>query len=55
MAEVEKIPFLTKIPIEPAVGQLAGKGSSVLKTHPESQVAQAFNKLVAEITKSKEA
>lgn len=50
-----KIPFLAKIPIDPTIGKLADKGQSILKTHPDSQVAQVFRKLVEELTKSKEA
>ena len=50
-----KVPFLTKIPIDPSIGRLADKGQSVLKMYPDSQVAQVFRKLVEELTKSKEA
>ncbi|KAJ8682422.1 hypothetical protein QAD02_018214 [Eretmocerus hayati] len=55
LSELTKVPFLTKIPIDPTIGKLADKGESVLKTFPDSQVAQSFRKLVVEITKSKEA
>lgn len=49
------MPFLAKLPIDPAIGKLADKGQSVLETVPDSQVAQVFRKLVEELTKSKEA
>ncbi|OXU28179.1 cytosolic Fe-S cluster assembly factor NUBP2 homolog [Nasonia vitripennis] len=55
LAEMAKVPFLTKIPIDPTIGKLADKGQSVLKMFPDSQVAQVFRKLVEELTKSKEA
>lgn len=55
MAEMVKVPFLTKIPIDPVVNKaFAESGKSVYATHPESQVAGAFKKLVDEITNRKE-
>ncbi|XP_023245043.1 cytosolic Fe-S cluster assembly factor NUBP2 homolog [Copidosoma floridanum] len=55
LSEMVKIPFLTKIPIDPTIGRLADRGQSVLKIYPDSKIAQVFRKLVEEITKSKEA
>ncbi|XP_015595438.1 cytosolic Fe-S cluster assembly factor NUBP2 homolog [Cephus cinctus] len=55
LSEMVKVPFLAKIPIDPAVGKLGDKGQSVVALIPDSQVAQVFRKLVEEVTKSKEA
>ncbi|XP_057323815.1 cytosolic Fe-S cluster assembly factor NUBP2 homolog [Microplitis mediator] len=55
LSEIVKVPFLAKLPIDPAIGKLADKGQSILVTMPDSQVAQVFRKLVEELTKSKEA
>ncbi|XP_043280853.1 cytosolic Fe-S cluster assembly factor NUBP2 homolog [Venturia canescens] len=55
LSEMVKVPFLAKLPIDPAMGRLADRGQSVLETLPDSQIAQVFRKLVEELTKSKEA
>ncbi|XP_051163582.1 cytosolic Fe-S cluster assembly factor NUBP2 homolog [Leptopilina boulardi] len=55
LSEMVKVPFLAKLPIDPSISKLADKGSCVLSTFPDSQVANVFQKLVEEITKSKEA
>ena len=55
LSELVKVPFLAKLPIDPALGKLADKGQSVLETLPHSQIAQVYRKLVEELTKSKEA
>ncbi|XP_063980907.1 cytosolic Fe-S cluster assembly factor Nubp2 homolog [Diachasmimorpha longicaudata] len=55
LSEMVKVPFLAKLPIDPAIGKFADKGQSILVTLPDSQVAQVFRKLVEELTKSKEA
>ncbi|KAK0081439.1 hypothetical protein PV325_012191 [Microctonus aethiopoides] len=55
LSDMVKVPFLAKLPIDPAIGKLADKGESILITLPNSQVAQVFRKLVEELTKSKEA
>ncbi|CAG5101151.1 Similar to AAEL008143: Cytosolic Fe-S cluster assembly factor NUBP2 homolog (Aedes aegypti) [Cotesia congregata] len=55
LSELVKVPFLAKLPIDPAIGKLADKGQSILISMPDSQVAQVLRKLVEELTKSKEA
>lgn len=55
LSEMVNVPFLVKVPIDPQVGKLANKGQSVVTALPGSQVAQAFDKLVEQVTKSKEA
>lgn len=55
LSEVVKVPFLAKLPIDPAISKLAERGQCVLTSFAESQVAQVFRKLVEELTKSKEA
>lgn len=54
LSQKAKVPFLTKIPIDPVIGKLADKGQSVVKNFPNSQVGQAFAKLAEEVTRSKE-
>jgi len=55
LSEMVKVPFLTKIPIDPIIGRLADRSQSVLKMYPDSKIAEVFRKLVEELTKSKEA
>ncbi|XP_015525115.1 cytosolic Fe-S cluster assembly factor Nubp2 homolog [Neodiprion pinetum] len=55
LAEMVKVPFLGRIPIDPAVGKLADKGQSILVTLPDSELARIFRRLIEQITRSKEA
>ncbi|XP_012258900.1 cytosolic Fe-S cluster assembly factor NUBP2 homolog [Athalia rosae] len=55
LAEMVKVPYLGRIPIDPAVGRLADKGQSILVTLPDSELARIFRKLIEQITRSKEA
>ncbi|XP_012283676.1 cytosolic Fe-S cluster assembly factor NUBP2 homolog [Orussus abietinus] len=55
LSEMVKVPFLAKIPIDPALGKLGEKGQSIMSSLPDSQVALVYRKLVEELTKSKEA
>ncbi|CAB0032958.1 unnamed protein product [Trichogramma brassicae] len=55
LSEITKVPFLTKIPIDPTIGKFADKSQSIMKNFPDSPGAKAFTQLLEQITKSKEA
>ncbi|XP_014220378.1 cytosolic Fe-S cluster assembly factor NUBP2 homolog [Trichogramma pretiosum] len=55
LSEITKVPFLTKIPIDPTIGKFADKSQSIMKNFPDSPGAKAFMQLLEQITKSKEA
>ncbi|CAG4975641.1 unnamed protein product [Colias eurytheme] len=49
LAELAKIPFLGTLPIDPRVGQLAGKGLAAVTELPESTTSKVFSTLVDQL------
>ncbi|XP_038212257.1 cytosolic Fe-S cluster assembly factor NUBP2 homolog [Zerene cesonia] len=49
LAEIAKIPFLGTLPIDPRVGQLAGKGFAAVTELPESSTSKVFSNLVDQL------
>ncbi|CAG9133432.1 unnamed protein product [Plutella xylostella] len=52
LAEISKITFLGKVPIDPRVGMLAGKGQAAVTELPDSTTSKVFIKLVKMLSDS---
>lgn len=50
LASVAGIPLLGTLPIDPKVGELAGKCTSVFSALPESRTAKIFHEIIDRIT-----
>jgi Mrp family chromosome partitioning ATPase len=51
LAEKYNIPFLGKIPIDPALVQAGDEGKPCIKYYPESETAKAFSKIIENLEK----
>ncbi|CAK1547427.1 unnamed protein product [Leptosia nina] len=49
LAEIAKLPFLGTLPIDPRVGQLAGKGLPAVREIPEATTSKVFNEIVSQL------